>query len=465
MKKKESSFQLVIKIVILVAVMVGAIGVIANVVGDVNDTIDGFGGGQGSATPTTATTISPSECKAHEYDKNGICTKCGTVCAHTDRAEAENGNTYCSACGKLYALKAPVLAINDYTVFWEAVSDAELYIVYVNDAVYKTDKLAYECVPGIAGDFVIRVQAVKGTIISEESNACTISYYSVNYDENDHGEIKFFPGSDLVPPLDALFIVRGGSYYTAYIVPDKGYVLPSEIYVTMGGVLLSSGYVYDNTTGAFTIDNVTGDLYITYDATTGVPGKPVLTLNGKVLSWNAVPGADNYRIRVYSIETVEPFDEYYPVTTTSFDLSNVPFKEEATYSVSVWADNEYGFGEASAVEYVYVATDEVPTLLSAPEIAFSSEGVIVWDAVDGASFYTVYCEGSETSGSVRMTYDQRFDLTTYASDLLQFGDAPYAIYVKASGEGYADSAASNRLTYTPSDSVKMKLAAPVIKLI
>ncbi len=454
MKKKESSFQLVIKIVILVAVMVGAIGVIANVVGDVNDTIDGFGGGQGTATPTTATTISPSECKAHEYDKNGICTKCGTVCVHTDRAEAENGNTYCSVCGKLYALKAPSISVNDTLISWNAIPDAANYIVNIDGASYKTDKTSYRFMTEEAGDFTVTVQAVNGSVISEKSNTYTFTYYSVSFNAEDHGTI-----------ISDTLAVRAGEAYVGMIVANQGHVLPTEIYVTMGGVPLTSGYFYDSATGDFTINNVTGDIYITYDATTGVPGKPVLTLNGTVISWNAVSGATDYHIRVLGMTTVDLFDKYYEITATSFDLSNVPFKEEATYSVSVWADNEYGFGEASAVEYVYVATDEVPTLLSAPEIAFSSEGVIVWDAVDGASFYTVYCEGSETSGSVRMTYDQRFDLTTYASDLLQFGDAPYAIYVKASGEGYADSAASNRLTYTPSDSVKMKLAAPVIKLI
>lgn len=455
MKKKESSFGLIIKIVVLVVVMVGAVGVIANVVGDVNDTIDGFGGSStNSTTFTTSTTISPSECQDHEYDKNGICIKCGTACAHSDKATAENGNTYCAECGKLYALKAPGISVSAALISWDAVSDAEGYIVNINGATYKTGNLWYNFTSDEAGEFVVTVQAVNGSIISEKSNPYTFTYYAVTYNANDHGQL-------VVPS----WAVRAGGTYSGTIVPNVGYQLPADITITMGGTTLVSGYTYDRTTGEFMIDNVTGNLYITYDASTGVPGKPTLSLNGTVVSWNPVPGATDYHVRVLGMTTVDLFDKYYEMTATSFDLSFVEFEEEATYSISVWADNEYGFGEASAVEYVYKVIDPAPDLLSAPKASWSSEGVMIWDAVEGADFYTVYVEGSASSGSFRMTYDCRFDLTLFAEELLDFGDAPYIVHVKASGVGYAESAASNHLVYTPSGTVLRKLTTPVIKLV
>lgn len=457
MKKKESSFQMIVKIVVVVALMVGVVGVIANVVGDVNETIDGFGGSSvKTTTATTATTISPSECEEHEY-KDGICMKCGTVCVHADKGAAENGNIYCTECGKLYALKAPVISVNGSTITWSAITDAKSYIVNVNDATYKTENLSYKFTSDAAGEFVVSVQAVCGSITSEKSNAYTFTYYAVRYNPNDHGQL-------VVPS----FAVRAGNLYTGRIDPYDGYMLPSEIYVTMGGTVLTSGYIYDVTTGEFTIYDVTGDLYITYDATTGVPGVPVLILNGSVVSWASVSGATDYHIRVLGMDTVTLFDKYYEITATSFDLADCGLTEGYTYHVSVWGDNAYGFGEAAAIEYVYGEAgedEEPPTELSVPVIAFTTNRLIEWDAIEGASFYTVYCEGSESSGAMRMTYDTYFDVETYAEDLAKFGDGPYTIYIKASGEGYADSAASNKLTYIPSGAEVLKLATPVIRLV
>ena len=184
---------------------------------------------------------------------------------------------------------------------------------------------------------------------------------------------------------------------------------------------------------------------VIYTVEGDLPEAPVLTLNGSVVSWNPVDGATDYHIRVYSIETVEPFDEYREVTGTSFDLSTIGITEEASYYVSVWGDCEAGFGEAAAVIYTYDVGggETAPEYLIAPSISYSADGVIVWDAVPGASFYTVYVNDS----SFRMTSNCRLDLTSYASELAAIGSAPYSIYVKASGEGYADSAASNTLTY------------------
>lgn len=215
MKKKESSFGLIIKIVVLVVVMVGAVGVIANVVGDVNDTIDGFGGSStNSTTFTTSTTISPSECQDHEYDKNGICIKCGTACAHSDKATAENGNTYCTECGKLYALKAPVLTVNENLMSWEAVPDALCYMIDINGATFKTENTTYAFMSEEAGRFAVSVQAVNGSVVSEKSNGYTFTYYSVSFNAEDHGTII----ADTVA-------VRAGAAYVGMIIPNQGYIL------------------------------------------------------------------------------------------------------------------------------------------------------------------------------------------------------------------------------------------------
>ena len=452
--KKQSSLNLIIKIIVLVGVMVAAVSLIMGFVSDVNDTIDGFGnhGTTPTVSTTTATTIPPSECQNHDYDSFGICTKCGTVCGHSEQVVTENGNTYCSECGKLYALKKPVLSVNAALISWDPISDATEYIININHAKYRTINTSYEFTSEQAGEFIITVQAVSGSMVSEKSDSYTFRFYNVLLSPDDQGQIEM-----------SSFVVREGDSCSGTVYPKNGHMLPDQIHITMGGIVLTSGYTYDPDTGEFVIENVTGEIYITYDAVSGVPAAPVLTLNGTVVSWNAVSGATDYHIRILGKDTEEYFDEYYPTTATSFDLANVDLTEGDSYYVSVWCDSEYGFGDSAMLVYSH---QQGTTGLSAPVLTLNGS-VLSWNAVSGADFYTIYVEGTKKTGSFRMTENCTFNLSTYVDDLVEYGDGTYHIWLKASGEGYSDSAESNIITYTVSSSgnTVLKLVTPVIKLV
>lgn len=70
---------------------------------------------------------------------------------------------------------------------------------------------------------------------------------------------------------DAPSSVQEGADLSLTLTPEKGYGLPEAIQVTMGGqMLLSTQYDYDNETGRFTLENVTGDVVLTAVAVEGV---------------------------------------------------------------------------------------------------------------------------------------------------------------------------------------------------
>lgn len=243
------------------------------------------------------------------------------------------------------------------TIKGDAVDGAMEYELYLLDEygyalVDSSPDLNFDLSGYGIGEYVFAVRAKGvGYLPSDFSNEViyTVSggdetvYYSVTYNPDDHGQISSSGG----------FTVAHGGVYWGTILPYEGYSLPSEIYVTMGGTALTSGYTYDSTTGEFMIDNVTGNLYITYDAPSNVSSAPSLRLNGSVVSWNAISGANDYHIRVMSIDTQTSYDQYFKTPTTSFDLSAIGLPEAGNYHVAVWADTDAGFGESAAITYNY----------------------------------------------------------------------------------------------------------------
>ncbi len=441
---KKSNFTHLMRIFAVVAIAIVVITVISRIVNNVNDKVDSIGGGTKatSTTETEATTIAPSDCTNHEY-KNGACIKCGTVCAHEESAAGDTGNSYCTVCGTLTALKAPLITASDNnTVSWEAVPEASGYIIYVDDKTYVTTDTFYDHSSDVAGDFTVCVAAAKNTIISEKSNSYTFTYYAVTADTVEHstfvaldssvvvrggtfgGRIKVDEGYDFpaaisvtmggnttttnviydvetgyftvsnvtgalhisydiaeiysvsenendhgyiwgVGSAEPSYTVKEGSDYTGRVIVYDGYALPSTITVTMGGVTLTSGVTYDSETGIFTIVNVTGDLYITYDAPSSTLAAPTqLSIDDTNLYWYTVPGATAYKIRVLSTDLETVVDKYYTVTDPegetsvyrkSISLDTFELTESGTYHIAIWGYNDTDEGEAASIQYVYNA--------------------------------------------------------------------------------------------------------------
>ena len=151
---------------------------------------------------------------------------------------------------------------------------------------------------------------------------------------------------------------------------------------------------------------------------------PVVTLNGSVISWPAIPNATSYRIYVGG-------QEVHSVTSanTSFNLSNlVPALGVGTHLVQVRAigNNTTHVDSNQSVARSYVITPPAtpentrPTGLSI--VATANGPILSWNRVQGASHYFVYVNGTRRSGQIQQptgTENPSFNLNSLNPRLAQ----------------------------------------------
>ena len=93
-----------------------------------------------------------------------------------------------------------------------------------------------------------------------------------------------------------------GTEYTVTLQAEEYYVLPASVTVTMGGTLLSKGFIYDKESGTLTIQNVTGEITIEA-AATGVSVTVTLELDGGTLTSATLSGAYGTALTLSEIPT------------------------------------------------------------------------------------------------------------------------------------------------------------------
>jgi len=167
---------------------------------------------------------------------------------------------------------------------------------------------------------------------------------------------------------------------------------------------------------------------------------PIISLNGKTVSWNAVSNASAYLVNIDGTEA--------SVTATSYSLESLT--EPKDYSISVKAKAGSVVSDASnSVTYVLTAN------LAAPVLALSGN-VVSWSAISKATSYEVFVNDVSTA-TISETYFAI--LNTDAGD--------YVITAKAHSTDahYVTSAPSNSVKYTIAPVPQpVKLATPSVSI-
>lgn len=154
---------------------------------------------------------------------------------------------------------------------------------------------------------------------------------------------------------------------------------------------------------------------------------PVLTVEGTVVSWEAVENAAVYSV---AVDEVPAGGE---ITGTSFDFSEL-VKEVGAHKISVQAE-ENGLYVASEISVVYYYTYGK---LDAP-VATLSGSVLSWTEVENAKDYTVMLDGAILDEHVcRAT----FDLSGYVA-----AAGSYEVSVKANEIGFYNESDACSVTY------------------
>lgn len=154
---------------------------------------------------------------------------------------------------------------------------------------------------------------------------------------------------------------------------------------------------------------------------------PVLTVEGTVVSWEAVENASVYSV---AVDGVPAGGE---ITGTSFDFSEL-VKEVGAHKISVQAE-ENGLYVASEISVVYYYTYGK---LDAP-VATLSGSVLSWTEVENAKDYTVMLDGAILDAHVCGT---TFDLSGYVA-----AAGSYEVSVKANEIGFYNESDACSVTY------------------
>lgn len=165
----------------------------------------------------------------------------------------------------------------------------------------------------------------------------------------------------------------------------------------------------------------------------GTLASPTITLEGNVVSWQAVENATGYSVKVGS-------DAAVSVTTTSYTVSKTA---AGSYKITVTAvsSDEKWKESAPSNEVTYVVEDggSEKTALTAPVITLSGN-TVSWQAVPNAVSYDVKV-GSAAAVNVTAT--------SYTLTQTEAGSYDVTVVAKAgASETYKDSAPSNKVTYT-----------------
>ena len=154
---------------------------------------------------------------------------------------------------------------------------------------------------------------------------------------------------------------------------------------------------------------------------------PVLTVEGTVVSWEAVENASVYSV---AVDEVPAGGE---ITKTSFDFSEL-VKAVGAHKISVQAE-ENGLYVASEISVVYYYTYGK---LDAP-VATLSGSVLSWTEVENAKDYTVMLDGAILDEHV---CHATFDLSGYVA-----AAGSYEVSVKANEIGFYNESDACSVTY------------------
>lgn len=183
--------------------------------------------------------------------------------------------------------------------------------------------------------------------------------------------------------------------------------------------------------------------YTTYYPQPAAIEAPVLTMNNHVLSWEKLTGAKAYELYING----ELVLTTTATTVKMIDLGLEPSAEGEHYEITVKALTEdvryYGDSALSEVlEYVMPNSTE----LAAPVVTLT-EGVLSWEAIEGAVKYEIYAKQLGDAVLLGETTEASFDLTQNEEVKKLIANAN--IYVKAIGNNveYLDSLLSAAVVY------------------
>ena len=184
------------------------------------------------------------------------------------------------------------------------------------------------------------------------------------------------------------------------------------------------------------------------------PNAPVLTLDGSILSWTAIPSATKYTLVAISNSLSLSKTKTVDANTTSLDLTTWTDLVPSSWTIGAIAYVGDVRSDTSAT-VTYVNTVQ----LAAPTTVNLTGKVLTWNNVANNSGYEILYRRTDGSGEIYQTDMVDANVTQHTLTVTTAGT--YSVTIVTIGTGsYTDSAESAAVTYT----VQNKLATPAIAM-
>ena len=177
--------------------------------------------------------------------------------------------------------------------------------------------------------------------------------------------------------------------------------------------------------GGQQISNVWEGTYTYVSTTTKIATPTNVQLAGTILSWDSVQNAEGYGI---SIDGGEHTSKKFTTTSNTVDL--LKYLEDGThsYTIGIVADAN-GYKQS---DHYYMDASITATRPSLQNVSISSEGIMAWDAFNGASIYSISMHTGEeliTSTNIDLNLycaNHGYDSGTYNIELYAMDDYGYS---------------------------------------
>ena len=184
------------------------------------------------------------------------------------------------------------------------------------------------------------------------------------------------------------------------------------------------------------------------------PDAPVLTLNGNILSWTAIPSATKYTLVAISNSLSLSKTKTVDANTTSLDLTTWTDLVPSSWTIGAIAYVGDVRSDTSAT-VTYVNTVQ----LAAPTTVNLTGKVLTWNNVANNSGYEILYRRVDGAGEIYQTDMVDANVTQHTLTVTTAGT--YSVTIVTLGTGsYTDSEESAAVTYT----VQAQLAAPTIAM-
>jgi hypothetical protein len=286
----------------------------------------------------------------------------------------------------------------DDIIKWDSVTGATGYVLSLNgtEQTFDSTVTSYYVTGGVVGSNAIKVYA-----LGDSTKYITGSYTSL-LNVTKYPVPSNYKASGSRVSWDA---VSGVTKYIVYVngtEVDNG----SNAYFELGDSYAAGSYTI-KVKGYSSNANCVYSDYTAEIAVTKIGKVSGVAVVGGVLTWNSVDNAASYLVTVGSSK----------YTVSSDKTSYVVMDASGTYSVSVQA-----IGDGTSY-FNGIASDSLSvTKIAAPVISYA-DGTISWAAVENATGYNLYINGTKVSNGTSTSYTLPID-----------GSASYAIAVEAVGD-------------------------------